>query len=137
MGISESVGEAFGAMSRGTIGRQSRSRKNPSSIGDKTKENDGFRENIARYEAIWMQKERENGPRRGELPAGPKPGYVNLRAKEDERRRLQKELYQNSLHCFEQSKGSAKARNPILQRGSADTRDVDALCKKYGFSIGD
>ena len=137
MGISESVIEAFGAISRGITGRQSHSRKNPSSTGDKATKNDKLRENIARYEAIWMQKERENGPRRGERPAGPKQGYVNLRAKDDECRRLRVELYLNSLLCFEQDTDAAKSSNPVLQRGSAGMRHVDALCKQYRFPTGD
>ena len=49
-----------------------------------------------------MQKELENEPRRRVRAAGSTRPRVNLRAKEDERRKLQVELYQNNLFCFEQ-----------------------------------
>ena len=62
---------------------------------------------------------------------------ANLRALEEERHKFQEELYQTSLLAFEQDTDPGMARNPILQRRSADVRDVDTLCKQYQIPIGD
>ena len=122
----------------GVTDRQTHLRKNPSNTSDAAKSSDKFRSYIARNETQReSQQGRENALRSNVRAVRSRRPRVNLRILEEERNKFRAELYQNSLLSFEQDTDSAKASNPILQRRSTDTRDVDALCKQYGFPIGD
>ncbi len=101
------------------------------------KKSNKFKSNIARIETQRSQQGRENALRSNVRAARFHQARVNFRVVDEERRKFRAEIYQNSLLYFEQATDSKKASNSILQRGSTDVREVDALCKQYRFSIGD
>ena len=122
----------------GVTDRQTHLRKKSSNASDAARSSNKFRSYIARNETRReSQQGRENAPISNVRAVRPRRPRVNLRVLEEERDKFRAELYQNSLLFFEQDTDSAKASNPILQRRSTDTRDVDALCKQYRFPMGD
>ena len=113
-------------------------RRNPSGTSDEADDIDKFKSNIARIETLRKsQQGREDALTSDVRRVRSHRPRVNLRVQEEERHKLRAELYQTSLLAFEQDPDSKMANNPILQRRSADMKDVDTLCKQYQFPMGD
>ena len=116
--------------------RQARSRKTPSNTSDEATKNDKFRSYLARNANQRSQQGPENALRSLRADRASRT-RASLRVMDEERKKLRVELYQNSLLSREQGTEAGTSSNPILRRESTDARDVAALCKLYGFSIGD
>ena len=124
--------------SSGITSRQTHLRETPSHTSDKAKNSHKFRSYIARNKTQReSQQGRENELRSNVRAVRSRQPRVNFRVLDEERHKFGAELYQNSLLSFEQDSDSEQASNPILQRGSTDMREVDALCTQYRFSTGD
>lgn len=117
--------------------RQDHSRKTPSNTGDEATKTEKLRSYLARNANQMSQQGPENAIRSSMRADRTSQTRANLRVMDEERRKLRIELYQNSLLPFEQGTDAETDSNPILQRESTDVREVDTLCKMYGFSIGD
>ena len=117
--------------------RQDHSRKTPSNTSDEARKTDKFRSYLASNANPRSQQGPENALRSSMRADRTSRTRANLRVMDEERRKLRIELYQNSLLSFEQGTDAETASNPIPQRESTNVREVDTLCKLYGFSIGD
>ena len=117
--------------------RQGHLRKTPSNTSEGATKTDKFRS----YPASNANQRSQQGPEsalRSSIRADRNSRTrANLRVMNEERRKCRIELHQNSLLSFEHGTDAETASNPILQRESTDLKEVDTLCKLYGFSTGD
>ncbi len=127
---------AISVESSKTADRQTHSRKTPSNTSDQATKSDNFRSYFARNQNRRSQQGPENELGSNVRAVSFHRARANLRVVDEERRNFRAQLHQNSLLSFEQGTDSEKASNLILQRGSTDVREVDALCKQYQFSVG-
>ena len=112
--------------------------RNASGTSDEAKDIDKFKSNIARIETLRKSQQGREDALTGDVRrVRSRRPRVDRWAQEVERNKLRADLYQTSLLAFEQDPDSKMAKNPILRRRSADMKDVESLCERYQFPIGD
>ena len=122
----------------GVASRRTHLRRNQSNTSGEANDIDKFKSNIARIETLRKSQQGREDAITGDVRrVRSRPPRVDRWAQEVERNKFRADLYRTSLLAFEKDPDSKMANNPILRRRSADMKDVDTLCERYQFPIGD